>query len=1046
MIPLRVCLQGFMSYRDIVTFDFAGAPLWVIVGPNGAGKSAIFDAILYALYGAHRGGRENARALINQQSNSLNVEFDFELGSATYRAKRTLAKKGNPTCGIYHLNAQPTERIVPGTDKEKEFDTWVAQHIGLDEQSFTAAVLLQQGKSEALLNAQPKDRHQILSQLVDISRYERLAKRAEGRQKHFEGQAEGFASQLKMLGPVNEDEIDLLAATIQEWKEKGHAALVELEELARLQVHCENWMQLEGERTEIEGALKTTRELSDRAAQIEQDAERWQELNVVLPRLRNISATRQRIVEMEQSMAQHTREAEQWRTEIESAAQTLAEHQKHDAELHEQHNQAQLLKAAAQDTLVDLAPDIQQLDHLDRLCSQAADYESKLAEFPADLDAEYAALEEEIGALEGLRTALPYLETFARARARWQDAQCRFHKTQTAAEEWAKQHADVLQEKEALTLERDVANAHMEGTKDAWTTAKAQLSNAQIAMGRFQQVEGTPTCLYCGQALTPTHLDQERDRLKQLIADANTQVQQTQAVFQDTSKHYQFLQEPLRAREGTLGQLELEMSGANQALAFLQDQSSRAENEARAALQALPAPYLEPFAGCDGNLTLLLKQPYPSADELSTERTRANQYEARRAQRTMLQTRVDARTRFVTLHQEAVTHIQELQAVYPDELGAHIRNEYARASREQNEADQRLAALAPQRAAAERGVREWEAAVKKAEAARNRAQAEGRTEEARCQELVRVLDAHYQELAAPWHSVAETLDDAGLNALQEEHHTLADAPAEWDALREARAHYTARTQRLGEIERAVDVIPNEAKRPRSELDKQAALARERRENADHARNDALHKKQTLESRRSQQVEFEKQRKDAAHRAHLYKELAQLLGRDHLQRHLLQQAEANIVRHANHTLDRLSGGKMRLELRPLAPAQAKQKNKSAGVKALDLVAYNRATGQEPLPVYLLSGSQRFRVVVSMALGIGQWRGAQTHDAVIIDEGFGSLDKEGRRQMVDELHKLTQVLGRILLVSHQEEFADAFVNRYIVELHDGTSCARLAERDE
>src|SRR5581483_5381005 len=204
MIPLRVHVQGFMSYRDAVTFQFDGAPLWILVGPNGAGKSAIFDAILFALYGAHRGGRENSRALINQQANSLLVEFVFTLGNAIYRAKRTLSKKGNSTCGIFHLNAQPVERAVPGTEKQKEFDAWVAQHIGLDEQTFTAAVLLQQGKSEALLNAQPKDRHQILSQLVDISRYERLAKKADERQKQFEVQERTFAGQANALPPVQQ--------------------------------------------------------------------------------------------------------------------------------------------------------------------------------------------------------------------------------------------------------------------------------------------------------------------------------------------------------------------------------------------------------------------------------------------------------------------------------------------------------------------------------------------------------------------------------------------------------------------------------------------------------------------------------------------------------------------------------------------------------------------------------------------------------------------------------------------------------------------------
>lgn len=45
-------------------------------------------------------------------------------------------------------------------------------------------------------------------------------------------------------------------------------------------------------------------------------------------------------------------------------------------------------------------------------------------------------------------------------------------------------------------------------------------------------------------------------------------------------------------------------------------------------------------------------------------------------------------------------------------------------------------------------------------------------------------------------------------------------------------------------------------------------------------------------------------------------------------------------------------------------------------------------------------------------------------MIIDEGFGSLDRDGLAAMADELNRLKQYLRRIVLVSHQEEFADRF----------------------
>ncbi len=159
MIPLRVQLQGFMSYRDEATFNFEGSKLWMLSGPNGAGKSTVFDAITWVLYGVHRGGRQNAKELINQKSNSLVVEFDFRIGEDDFRVKRTLGRSGKPTFQAWHLKGPnpPSGKGVPGearvitnSDYKDGFEDWVTQTIGLDDLTFSASVMLQQGKSDAL--------------------------------------------------------------------------------------------------------------------------------------------------------------------------------------------------------------------------------------------------------------------------------------------------------------------------------------------------------------------------------------------------------------------------------------------------------------------------------------------------------------------------------------------------------------------------------------------------------------------------------------------------------------------------------------------------------------------------------------------------------------------------------------------------------------------------------------------------------------------------------------------------------------------------------
>jgi DNA repair exonuclease SbcCD ATPase subunit len=196
---------------------------------------------------------------------------------------------------------------------------------------------------------------------------------------------------------------------------------------------------------------------------------------------------------------------------------------------------------------------------------------------------------------------------------------------------------------------------------------------------------------------------------------------------------------------------------------------------------------------------------------------------------------------------------------------------------------------------------------------------------------------------------------------------------------------------------------------------------------------ALLRKERLMERRERRRQLEKECLDLDKDYSRTRLLAELLGRNRLQLHLVREAERKIVDCANAVLDRLSGGQLYLRLHGEADGEG------AADQALHLEAYNRSASQEPIGVAFLSGSQRFRVAVSLALGIGQYasRRHRPIESVIIDEGFGCLDRQGRNVMIQELHNLKGQLRCILLVSHQEEFAEAFPDGYRFEMADGTT---------
>jgi DNA repair exonuclease SbcCD ATPase subunit len=196
----------------------------------------------------------------------------------------------------------------------------------------------------------------------------------------------------------------------------------------------------------------------------------------------------------------------------------------------------------------------------------------------------------------------------------------------------------------------------------------------------------------------------------------------------------------------------------------------------------------------------------------------------------------------------------------------------------------------------------------------------------------------------------------------------------------------------------------------------------------------------LENRRKQREQVEEEYLAAEGELATLRTLAELLGRDRLQLFLVRQAERQVVEHANAVLDRLSGGQLYLRLSGEANGEGN------AAKALDLEAYNRLTGDKPINVAFLSGSQKFRVAVSLALGIGQYASRQHRpiESVIIDEGFGCLDSQGRQVMIQELQNLRGQMRCILLVSHQEEFAEAFSDGYHFQLDGGATRVRRFQK--
>ncbi|NEO30402.1 MAG: SMC family ATPase [Symploca sp. SIO3C6] len=307
-------------------------------------------------------------------------------------------------------------------------------------------------------------------------------------------------------------------------------------------------------------------------------------------------------------------------------------------------------------------------------------------------------------------------------------------------------------------------------------------------------------------------------------------------------------------------------------------------------------------------------------------------------------------------------------------------------------------------------------------------------------EIQRDLKSRIGSLPEVWQEEANIINIDELKELETQHQDLAKYEKLSKKLNSVGESVTRIKNQISNLRTQIEQLPQEAYRPAKEVERELENAKHQRKELDENRKKAEINHNQLAEQHKRRLQLEKKLQEAERYLHLYKLLSNLLGKEGIQLHILRRAERAIVEIANKILDSLSRRQMRLELRGQEKNSGSQSN-----KALDLVAYNHDTGKRPTAIVLTSGSQRFRIAVSLALAIGQYAGQGAHriESVIIDEGFGSLDKNGRDDMIQELNELQQQLTRIILVSHQEEFFSAFTNGYTVELVRGASQVKLME---
>jgi DNA repair protein SbcC/Rad50 len=438
MIPVKLKLQGFLSYREPVELDFTGFNLACISGRNGAGKSSLLDAITWALFGR---ARKHDESVINThpEVKTAEVILDFDYEGNRYRVQRSNPKGKTSSVEFFILapGEQGGGRWKPLTERTlRETDAKIVETLRMDYDTFTNASFFLQGKADQFATARPAERKQILSNILGLEVWEAYRDAAATKRR-------GAEKEVKELdGRLSEIQVELN----EEDQRK--------EQLADLQ---ERLAELESQRVERASVLENVQKL--RAALDEQ--------RKLLDTMQTQMDNANRMLERTQATLTERREEQADLTEILAKADEI--------ERAYTNWQAAHKELEAMEEVAEQFRQHEALRHEPLAAIQAE--EARLTQEKQGLEEQKIALENDLAETTSLKTDLKATQEQAQA------AQKKLERRQQLEEEIRKLQADQAE-----------AKAENPRLRDEMHELKSRIDQLQVTEGA--------ECPLCGQPLS----------------------------------------------------------------------------------------------------------------------------------------------------------------------------------------------------------------------------------------------------------------------------------------------------------------------------------------------------------------------------------------------------------------------------------------------------------------------------------------------------------------------------------------------------------------
>ena len=153
---------------------------------------------------------------------------------------------------------------------------------------------------------------------------------------------------------------------------------------------------------------------------------------------------------------------------------------------------------------------------------------------------------------------------------------------------------------------------------------------------------------------------------------------------------------------------------------------------------------------------------------------------------------------------------------------------------------------------------------------------------------------------------------------------------------------------------------------------------------------------------------------------IYEELALAFGKKGIQAMLIENALPELEEEANRLLARMTDNRMSVRIE----SQRALKSKEGEAETLD-INIGDELGTRRYEMY--SGGEAFRIDFALRIALSKLlarRAGAPLPTLIIDEGFGSQDANGRERLVEAINSIQDDFEKILVITHIDEMKESF----------------------